>query len=69
MHMMNLILMLILKVSTLLQKLKLNLVLAIKNVKSLRNTLISMRKDDTESVLDLKGNAGGRITPTNFQKF
>jgi hypothetical protein len=45
---MNPIFMLILKVSTLLQEPKLNLVLAMKNVNNLRNTLVSMRKDDTE---------------------
>ncbi|XP_022170520.1 zinc finger MYM-type protein 1-like [Myzus persicae] len=48
MHMMNPILMLILKVSTLLQEPNLNLVLAMKNVNSLRSTLDSMRNDDSE---------------------
>lgn len=48
MHMMNPILMLILKVSTLLQEPNLNLVLAMKNVNCLKNTLISMRNDDSE---------------------
>jgi hypothetical protein len=47
-HMVNPILMLILKVSTLLQEPRLNLVLAMKNINSLRNKLVSMRKDDTE---------------------
>jgi len=48
MHMMNPILMLILKVSTSLQEPKLNLVLAMKTVNSLRNTLVNMRYDDSE---------------------
>ncbi|KAL4083325.1 hypothetical protein QTP88_028654 [Uroleucon formosanum] len=48
MYMMNPILMLILKVSTLLQEPNLNLVLAMKNVNSLRSTLDSMRNDDSE---------------------
>jgi len=48
MHMMNPILMLILKFSTLLQEPKLNIVLAMKNVNSLRNILINMRNNDTE---------------------
>ncbi|KAL4107373.1 hypothetical protein QTP88_017731 [Uroleucon formosanum] len=48
MYMMNPILMLILKVSTLLQEPNLNLVLAMKNVNSLRSTLDSMRDDDSE---------------------
>jgi len=48
MHMMNPILMLILKVSILLQEPNLNLVLAMKNVNSLRSTLDSIRNDDSE---------------------
>jgi len=48
MHMMNPILMLILKVSTLLQEPKLNLVLAMKSVNSLRNTLVNIRNNDSD---------------------
>lgn len=47
-HMMNSILMLILKVSATLQEPKLNLVLAMQNIKFLRYTLLHMRYDDSK---------------------